>query len=164
MLPLLKTTTTHFLTWNLERIGRCLDELTEAQVWERSNNSSNSVGNQMLHLCGNISQWILTGLGGAPDLRLRDEEFAAAGGFNKDQLLVRLTGVITESLAVVDGLREEDVIRVWPVQAYHHDGVFILTHVVEHLSYHTGQIVFWTKALKDIDLDLYAGIDLDSTT
>ena len=164
MLPLLKATTTHFLNWNLERIGRCLDELTEAQVWERPNTSSNSVGNQVLHLCGNITQWILTGLGSAPDFRHRDEEFAATGGLNKDQLLARLTGVIFESIAVIDGVEEEDVIRIRPVQAYQHDGIFILTHVVEHLSYHTGQIVFWTKALKDIDLNLYADDALDSTT
>jgi uncharacterized damage-inducible protein DinB len=164
MFPLLKTTTTHFLTWNLERIGRCFDELTEAQVWERPNASSNSVGNQVLHLCGNISQWILTGLGGASDIRLRDEEFAAAGGFSKDQLLARLTEVITEGIAVINDVQEEDLIRVRPVQAYQHDGVFILMHVVEHLSYHTGQIIFWTKALKDIDLDLYAGDALESTT
>jgi uncharacterized damage-inducible protein DinB len=164
MLPLLKTTSTHFLAWNLERIGRCLDELTETQVWERPNTSSNSIGNQVLHLCGNISQWILTGLGGAPDLRQRDEEFAAAGGLSKDELLARLTEVITKSIAVINALREEDITRVRPVQAYQHDGLFILMHVVEHLSYHTGQVVFWTKALQDIDLDFYAGDTLDSTT
>jgi uncharacterized damage-inducible protein DinB len=164
MLPLLKSTSTHFLNWNLERIGRCLDELTEDQVWQRPNSSSNSIGNQVLHLCGNISQWILTGLGDAPDLRQRDKEFAAAGGFNKEQLSARLVEVITESIAVIAGLKEEDITRVRPVQAYQHDGVFILMHVVEHLSYHTGQIIFWTKALKDIDLNLYAGDALDSTT
>lgn len=164
MLPLLKNTSTHFLTWNLERIGRCFNELTEAQVWERPNSSSNSVGNQVLHLCGNITQWILTGLGGAPDIRLRDEEFATAGGFTKDQLLARLTEVITESIAVIDGMQEEDLLQVRPVQAYEHDGVFILMHVVEHLSYHTGQIIFWTKKVKDIDMNLYDSDALNSTT
>jgi uncharacterized damage-inducible protein DinB len=164
MLPLLKSTSTHFLNWNLERIGRCFDELTEDQVWQRPNSSSNSIGNQVLHLCGNISQWILTGLGDAPDLRQRDKEFVIAGGFNKEELSARLKEVITESVAVIAGLEEEDITRVRPVQAYYHDGVFILMHVVEHFSYHTGQIIFWTKALKDIDLDLYAGDALDSTT
>ncbi|WP_020567910.1 DinB family protein [Neolewinella persica] len=164
MLPLLKSTSIHFLNWNLERIGRCLDELTEEQVWLRPNGSSNSVGNQVLHLCGNISQWMLTGLGDAPDHRERDMEFAAAGGFSKEQLSARLTGAIAESITVITGLKEEDITRIRPVQAYQHDGLFILIHVVEHLSYHTGQIIFWTKALKDVDLDLYGGDALDSTT
>lgn len=164
MLPQLKSISTHFLLWNLERIGRCLEELTEAQVWERPNSNSNSVGNQVLHLCGNITQWILTGLGGAPDVRMRNEEFATVGGISKEALKARLTDVVTESIKVINELEEAEMIRVRPVQAYEHDGVFILTHVVEHLSYHTGQIVFWTKALRDIDLDFYAGDALDSTT
>jgi len=164
MLPQLKSTSTYFLNWNLERIGRCLDELTEDQVWQRPNVSSNSVGNQVLHLCGNISQWILAGLGKAPDIRQRDEEFATLGGYSKEVLLARLTEVITKSIAVINGLKEEEMIRVRPVQAYEHDGTFIIMHVVEHLSYHTGQIIFWTKALKNIDLDFYAADDLNTTT
>lgn len=164
MLPQIKSSATHFLNWNLERIGRCLDELTEAQVWQRPNSSSNSVGNQLLHLCGNISQWILTGLGDAPDLRHREEEFSASGGVDKAELFFCLTRVVRESIAIIEELRGEDLVKVREVQAYRHDGVFILMHVVEHFSYHTGQIIFWTKVLKDIDLDLYAGDDLNATT
>ena len=150
----------HFFDWNLERIGRCLEELTEEQIWQRPNVSSNSVGNQVLHLCGNIRQWIITGLGGAPDTRTRDEEFAASGGPGKAELLRQLTDVIEQSKAVISGLSEAELLRERPVQAFVHDGTFILTHVTEHLSYHTGQIIFWVKALKDKDLDLYAGVDL----
>ena len=62
MLKLLKQTHIHFLDWNLKRITRCLFELTEEHVWQRPNESSNSVGNQMLHLCGNIQQWVIAGL------------------------------------------------------------------------------------------------------
>lgn len=164
MLPLLQSSADYFFTWNLERIVRCMDELTEEQVWQRPNGSSNSVGNQVLHLCGNVSQWILTGLGGAPDGRQRDAEFAASGGVSKAELTQRLTTVITDARGVVNRLTEEEVTAERPVQAYVHNGVFIILHVTEHLSYHTGQIVFWTKAVKDIDLDFYGGVDLSRTT
>ena len=163
MLPLLKSTATHFLSWNLERIARCLDELTEEQVWQRPNESSNSVGNQVLHLCGNIRQWILTGLGGQPDVRQRNDEFAASGGIRKAELLAQITEVVNSSIVVINEQTEAEIGMERNVQAYKHDGVFILMHVVEHLSYHTGQIIFWTKALKNIDLNLYAGVDLGST-
>lgn len=164
MLPQLKATTNHFFDWNLERIARCLGQLTEDQIWQRPNGNSLSIGNQLLHLNGNIRQWILTGLGGRPDSRTRDEEFAATGGTSKAELLQELTTTITAAKAVVKGLTEADIITERPVQAFTHDGMFILIHVTEHLSYHTGQIIFWTKALKDVDLDLYGGIDLGVTT
>jgi uncharacterized damage-inducible protein DinB len=164
MLELLKQTNIHFLDWNLQRITRCLEELTEEQVWQRPNGSSNSVGNQILHLCGNIQQWIVTGLGGAPDSRVRDEEFEATGGISKTELIARLSEVISSSEAVITRLTEEDILKERPVQAFNHDGMFILVHVTEHLSYHTGQIIFWVKALKNKDLDLYAGVELGTTT
>lgn len=164
MLSQLKATTNHFFDWNLERITRCLDQLTEEQFWQRPNDNSLSVGNQLLHLNGNIRQWILTGLGGAPDFRSRDEEFSAVGGPDKRILLAHLSATITAAKAVVNGLTEADITTERPVQAFTHDGMFILIHVTEHLSYHTGQIIFWTKALKDVDLNLYGGIDLGLTT
>jgi len=164
MLPQLKTTTNHFFDWNLERIVRCLDQLTEDQIWQRPNGNSLSIGNQLLHLNGNIRQWILTGLGRIPDTREREEEFAATGGIPKADLLEDLTATITAAKAVVDGLTEEDMVTERPVQAYKHDGMFIVIHVTEHLSYHAGQVIFWTKALKDVDLDFYGGIDLGITT
>jgi len=163
MLPQLKFTTNHFFDWNLERISRCLEQLTEDQLWQRPNGNSLSIGNQLLHLNGNIRQWILTGLGGMPDDRTRDAEFAATSGAKKIQLLFELTATISVAKAVVDDLTEEDMITARQVQAFVHDGTFIVMHVTEHLSYHTGQIIFWTKALLDIDLNLYGGIDLGMT-
>jgi len=164
MLLQLKATNVHFLRWNLERIEKCLAQLNEEQVWRRPNGSSNSVGNQVLHLCGNIRQWVITGLGGRPDVRRRDEEFAATGGVGKAELLARLTATIEEAIAVVENLTEADVLTERPVQAYTHDGMFILIHVTEHLSYHAGQIIFWTKALLDVDLDFYGDVELGTTT
>ncbi|MBC6996727.1 DinB family protein [Neolewinella lacunae] len=163
MLDPLKNAAVYFLDWNLERIGRCLETLREEQIWARPNGHSNSIGNQVLHLEGNIRQWAVHGLGGANDVRQRDAEFAATGGVSKAELLARLSAVIAAAKSTVLALTEAQLREERKIQAYVHDGVFILLHVVEHLSYHTGQIVFWTKALQDRDLGFYAGVALDTT-
>ncbi len=153
----------HFFGWNLERITTCLSELSEAEIWQRPNANSNSIGNQLLHLNGNIRQWILNGLGGQADDRQRDAEFAATSGYSGEELLEVLTGTVQESVNLIGSLSEEDLLPERPVQAYVHDGTFILLHVVEHFSYHTGQIIFWTKELRDKDLYLYGSEDLNQT-
>ena len=156
MLPQFTAATRYFFTWNLERIVRCLDELSEAEVWARPNANSNSVGNQVLHLCGNLKQWVISGIGGAPDGRERDAEFAARGGVDKALLASMITTVIQESIEIIDGITDaSELTYVRPVQVYEHDGVYVLLHATEHLSYHCGQIIFQTKALRNVDLDFY---------
>ena len=60
----------------LPKIERCLERLTDEQVWWRASEHSNSVGNLLLHLEGNLRQWVVCGAGGREDLRERDREFA----------------------------------------------------------------------------------------
>ena len=162
LLRQLKNSSIYFFEWNLERVARCLEELSEDQVWERPNGSSNSVGNQLLHLCGNLRQWVLSGLGGRADLRERDAEFAATGGNTKAELFAEFNRVIADCVAEIEQLTEAGILPERPVQAYVHDGTFVLMHVTEHLSYHVGQVVFWTKLLVDRDLDMYGGDDLNA--
>ncbi len=150
-----------YLNESLKRINKCYGELSENEIWVRPNDSSNSMGNLVLHLCGNITQYIISSLGNSPDERKRDEEFQANGGQNKAQLLEKLKSVIHESNSIIRALREDQLLRKYHVQGFEMTGVDILIHVVEHLSYHTGQIVFYTKELKDIDMGLYSGIDLN---
>lgn len=163
MLRQLQSSAMYFLEWNHERIVRCVEALTEKQLWDRPNNNSLSVGNQILHLEGNIRQWALHGLGGMQDVRNRDAEFAASGGISSVKLLARLEEVIEDARLVVSDLTEADLVEERNVQAYRHDGAFILLHVIEHLSYHTGQIIFYTKATLDIDLNFYGDVDLSKT-
>ncbi len=146
---------------NTEKLEKCFAELNEEDVWKRPNDSSNSVGNIVLHLCGNITQYIISSLGGAEDQRNRDEEFAAREGHAKAELLRLLKKTVDESICVIGGLAEKDLIETRGVQGFELTGLGIVLHVVEHYSYHVGQIAFWIKLLKDKDLNLYAGIDLD---
>lgn len=154
----------HVQTESVERIVKCLDLLTEEQVWERFNDNTSSIGNLILHLCGNVRQWIIATLGSQPDLRDRDAEFAERGPISKADLMARLRNTITEAVSVVEGLDEAVFTSEHEVQCYRETGTYIVLHVSEHFSYHTGQIVLATKIRKGINLDFYAGQNLSQTT
>jgi len=145
---------------NTPRIEKCLAELTESEVWQRPNPASNSVGNLILHLCGNITQYAISSLGNRPDVRDRDVEFAATEGFSKSELLEKLTSTVNQAVETIRSASREELLRVRTVQGFDMSGIGIIVHVCEHYSYHTGQIAFWTKILKNKDLGFYAGIDL----
>lgn len=148
---------------NLPRIKTCIDQLSETEVWQKPVPAGNSMANLLLHLRGNITQYILSGLGGQPDHRVRDEEFAAEGGMDKATLLDTLTGTIHHAVAVIDAASEEELLRVRTVQGFELSGIGIIIHVTEHLSYHTGQIALFTKMLRNTDLGFYKGVDLNIT-
>jgi len=146
---------------NTPRIAKCLDQLSEEEVWQRPNAASNSMGNLILHLCGNITQYIISSLGGKEDLRVRDEEFSANGGYSKKDLIQKLQSTVEAANEVIQNTSEDELLRVRPVQAYEFSGLGNIIHAVEHYSYHTGQIAFWTKLVKNKDLGFYAGVDLN---
>ncbi|MBK7935926.1 MAG: DUF1572 family protein [Lewinellaceae bacterium] len=146
---------------NTPRIEKCLAELTEAEVWQRPNLASNSIGNLILHLCGNITQYAISSLGNLPDARNRDAEFAAMGGFSKAELLEKLRATVRQAVRTIRQASDAELLHVRSVQGFNMSGIGIIVHVCEHYSYHTGQIAFWTKLLKDKDLGFYAGLDLN---
>jgi uncharacterized damage-inducible protein DinB len=146
---------------NTPKIKKCLDELSEPEIWQRPNASSNSVGNIILHLCGNITQYILSSLGDIEDKRERDKEFSTKGGMRKDELLAKLKATVDHAILIIKNINPNELPRVRSVQGYELSAIGIIIHVVEHYSYHTGQIIFWTKLLKDKDLGFYANVDLN---
>lgn len=152
----------YYLELNTPRIEKCLAELSEDEIWQRPNGLSNSVGNLLLHLCGNITQYILSSLGQVPDERVRDAEFAAQGGFNKAELMQKLSETVSNACEVIRNLDQTDLLRLRSVQGFQLSAIGIIIHVTEHYSYHTGQIAFWVKQLKNKDLDFYAGRNLNA--
>jgi uncharacterized damage-inducible protein DinB len=148
---------------SVPRLKKCLSLLTEAEVWHRPNAHSNSVGNLVLHLCGNARQWILHGLGGAPDHRQRQSEFDEQGPMPTAQLVALLDQLCVEMESVLAGLTPQSLAQPRQVQGFSENTVSVLVHVVEHFSYHTGQVSYYTKAFKDLDLGYYAGQALDIT-
>lgn len=145
---------------SVPRLKKCLAELTEAEVWQRPNPNSNAVGNLVLHLCGNAQQWVLTGIGGAPDHRDRQSEFDCRGGIGKAELVAKVDAVMLEINALLDAITPEELLRIRPVQVYEESGLTILVHVLEHFSYHVGQMTYFVKAIKDMDLGYYEDDDL----
>ena len=139
----------------LPKIERSLALLNEEQIWWRSNPQSNSVGNLLLHLSGNVRQWIVVGLGGATDTRDRDAEFAQRNAIPRDELIGRLKQTLheaDETLAALDPARLLEKVRIQGL------GVSVLEailHVVEHFSMHAGQIFYITKLLTAHDLHFY---------
>lgn len=143
------------------KIEKCFVHLTDDDIWKRPNASSNSIGNIIIHLRGNITQYIISSIGGKPDIRKRDKEFSIKGGYTKAELLNKLIETINEACAVINNSSDEELLRIRTVQGFEKTGLSIILQVVEHYSYHTGQIAFWVKLLKDKDLEFYAGIDLN---
>ncbi len=142
------------------RIRHCVSLLTEAQVWQRPNAHSNSVANLILHLTGNVRQWIISGLGKAADARNRPAEFAAEPGVGQPSppdMLDALEATVREASAIVARLTPEQLLATYPFQGgrFPDTGVGCVVHVAEHFSGHAYQIYHWTKQLTDSDLRFY---------
>jgi uncharacterized damage-inducible protein DinB len=146
---------------NTEKIRSCIRKLDEKDVWIAPNENLNSIGNLILHLCGNIRQHIISALGGVQDNRARDLEFSIKGGLTKEELITNLQETVGEATAVIAKMNNEDLMRIKKAQGNLHSGVDSIVHVTEHYSYHTGQIIFLTKLFKNVDLEFYTGVDLN---
>jgi len=139
----------------LPKIEKSVGTLSEEDVWWRSSETENSAGNLLLHLAGNVRQWIISGMGGAADVRERPKEFAARGGVTKQEALDRLRETVAEACTVLRRLDETDLSTEKTIQGFRSFGLAAIFHVVEHFSYHTGQIAFITKLRTQRDLKFY---------
>ena len=139
----------------LPKIERSLALLNEEQIWWRSNPQSNSVGNLLLHLSGNVRQWIVVGLGGATDTRDRDAEFAQRNAIPRDELIGRLKQTLHEADETLAALDPERLLEKIRIQGLEVSVLEAILHVVEHFSMHAGQIIYITKLLSASDLHFY---------
>lgn len=137
--------------------------LSEEDVWRSPNEAMNSVGNLVLHLNGNVHQWINATLGNQPDNRRREEEFSKARRATKSQLVEQMDEMEKTTRGTIMSLTEESLTHTYEVQCYEENGLSILVHVMEHFSYHVGQITLLTKLYTEKDTAYYAGQDLGRT-
>lgn len=151
-----------FLTFSIDkldqlasRIEDCLDRLTEDQIWARGSDAENAIGNLVLHLSGNLRQWIISAVGGQPDVRNRDREFAARGDISPADLKERLHATVVEAVRILGTLPAERLTDRVHIQKFDVSVLEAIYHVVEHFSQHTGQILFITKSLTKSDLGYY---------
>ena len=133
------------LTSALGRIKHCLGQLSDEQVWWRSRPSLNSIGNLLLHLCGNVRQWIVAGLGEAADSRDRPAEFAERGPIPKDELLRRLEDVVDEAREVLARLTARQLLEARRIQGFDVTGLAAIFDSVPHFRGHTQEIIHLTR-------------------
>lgn len=137
------------------RLKACVEPLTVQQIWWRPNRASNSVGNLVLHLSGNVNQWIVNSFTRGDDRRDRPAEFSADGGLTAAELLTRLGATMTEAERVIARLTVDELLAPYEIQGYKTRGLDAVYHVVDHFGIHFGQIAYITKSLTAKDLGFY---------
>jgi uncharacterized damage-inducible protein DinB len=137
------------------RMRECVESLTDEQVWWRPNEASNSVGNLLLHLNGNVRQWIVASFNRTEETRNRPAEFSATGEIAAKELLERLGETLQEASKVLARLTQEDLVAMYEIQGYTVSGLEAVYQVVEHFGLHYGQVVYITKSLSGSDLGFY---------
>ena len=142
-----------------ERICACLDILDAEQIWQRASENENAIANLVLHLCGNLRQWIGFGVAGNPDIRERALEFASRGRIDVPELKKRLRGAMEEAVSAIRELTPEALGQPTKIQSYEVSVFEAVYHVVEHFAGHTGQIIFATKRLTGQDLAFYKHLE-----
>ena len=138
------------------RLRKCVEPLSEAQVWWRPNPESNSIGNLILHLNGNVRQWLVASFNRAEDERDRPAEFDAQEGIPPAELLETLGATLREAEDVLARLTEADLVAPYEIQGYHVKGLDAVYQVVEHFGLHYGQIAYITKTVCGADLGFYS--------
>lgn len=137
------------------QIEQCARMLSLVQLWYRPNANSNSVGNLLLHLRGNVTQWLIGGIGGEKIQRDRQAEFDHILPIPAELLLADLRETLAECYKVLKVRAAANLDKLHAIQDYRVTGMEAIFHVVEHFAFHTGQIVTTTKWLLDCDLSLY---------
>ena len=138
------------------RLRKAVEPLSQEQIWWRPNPASNSIGNLVLHLNGNIWQWLVASFNRLEDRRDRPAEFNATGDLSAADLLDRLGQTMEEASKVLSRLTPEELLATWHIQGYSVTGLAAVYQVVEHFGLHYGQIVYITKMQEGRDLGFYS--------
>lgn len=146
---------THLVEEYLPKIRSCVEQLSEEDFWWRASETENSVGNLLLHLSGNIRQWIISGLGGAADARQRQTEFDERRHLPKEEILHLFESTVREADAVLERFDGRLLAEVRHFQKWDHTCLYAISHVVEHVAQHMGQIIFITKLRTKRDLRFF---------
>jgi uncharacterized damage-inducible protein DinB len=148
-----------FIEQSWPRLRGCVESLTDEQVWWRPNEASNSIGNLLLHLNGNVRQWLVTSFDHLQSDRNRPAEFVAKDGSSASELLEKLGATLAEAAQVLGRLTEADLLARYEIQGYSVTGLEAVYHVVDHFGMHYGQILYIAKSLTGKDLGFYSELN-----
>ena len=156
---LLEFSRTKLLKESWPRMRECVESLTDEQVWWRPNEASNSIGNLLMHLNGNVQQWLVTPFSQSEDVRDRPAEFRQRDVVPAAELVARLGATLERASQVLARLTEADLLAPLAIQGYETTGLGAVCHVVEHFGLHYGQVIYITKMLRSADLGFYRELD-----
>ena len=138
------------------RLRTAVEPLTDQQVWWRPNDACNSIGNLILHLNGNVGQWLVASFNRTEDHRERPAEFNATEGLSAGELLDRLGATMDRAAAILARLTPDDLVERFEVQGYEErSGLELVYQVVKHFGLHYGQILYIVKTVRAEDLGFY---------
>jgi uncharacterized damage-inducible protein DinB len=137
------------------RLRVCAESMSDQQVWWRPNEAANSIGNLLLHLNGNVRQWLVASFNGMEDDRNRAAEFDAREVIPLSELLDLMKETMQQASDVLARLTTADLTAAYDIQGYHVSGLEVVYHVVEHFGMHYGQILYIAKTLGGADLGFY---------
>ena len=141
------------------RLRTCVESLTDEQIWWRPNEASNSIGNLILHLNGNVRQWLVASFRQLEDVRNRPQEFSERQMIPRAALLTIMRETVTQASRVLDSLTDADLTKTYQIQGYTVSGLHAVYQVVEHFAMHYGQIVYITKLIRAQDLGFFKELD-----
>jgi hypothetical protein len=136
----------HQLTEGLAKIEHCLAQLTDEQLWWRPRPEMNSIANLIFHLAGNLRQWLVSGVGGARDVRDRPSEFSDRSGQPKADVLAKLKDVLRDCDAVLALLTPDELLASRRIQGFDVTVVKAIFDVVPHFRGHVQEIIHMTRA------------------
>jgi hypothetical protein len=146
------------------RMRKAVEPLQDEQVWWRPNEASNSIGNLVLHLNGNVWQWLVASFNRLEDKRDRPAEFNAAGELSASDLLDRLGHTMDEAGKVLSRLTADDLLATYHIQGYTVSGLAAVYQVVEHFGLHYGQVLYAIKTQEGRDLGFYSELSKTGRT
>ncbi len=139
---------------NTSKLLDCLSSLPEEEIWKRPNSHSNSIGNLILHLCGNARQWIISGIGGPKDVRQRVQEFSRDAFYPKAELEEMVRTTVREADQTLADFGPQLLVTERTIQGFRVSCLEAIFSCVEHWSHHVGQVLYITKVVLDQDLGM----------
>lgn len=137
----------HLLEQSCIKIRHCLNQLDDQQAWFRTHPSANSIGNLILHIAGNLNQWVTSGVGQKPDHRDREAEFAADQSLSQTELLKRMEQAVTQATAAIQSCDAAILLSSFEIQGFQVNGHEAISHTTTHFVGHTHQIIFITRMI-----------------
>ncbi|HEY1207884.1 MAG TPA: DinB family protein [Terracidiphilus sp.] len=141
------------------RLKNSVESLTEEQLWWRPSEACNSIGNLLLHLNGNVRQWLVASFNRLEDRRNRPAEFNQRESISASALLSQLGATMQQASEVLARLTPADLTAPYEIQGYKVSGLDAVYQVVEHFAMHYGQVLYIVKTLHGADLGFYSELN-----